>query len=82
MKLAVVTVVMAMCAGCATNHQSVPDAVLIMPDDCANRHAMENWLLRQASVSKSSIQNQHSYEHAQAQIKHRLWNLRYNCSPV
>jgi hypothetical protein len=67
--------------GCAT-HQVPPPSVQIMPNDCANRAMIIQWLSRQAAISRTPLQTQESYDQAQAQIRHRIWNMRYNCQPV
>jgi hypothetical protein len=67
--------------GCAT-HQAPPPGVQIMPNDCANRAMIIQWLSRQAAISRTPLQTQESYDQAQAQIRYRIWNMRYNCQPV
>jgi hypothetical protein len=59
-----------------------PAAVQAMPNDCANRNAMINWLSQQANISKSRFEHEETYEQAQSQIRYRIWSIRYNCQPV
>lgn len=66
-------------AGCATPQHNVPVDVAIMPNDCANRGAIERWILNQQSIPRQNFQSEQSYAQQQSQIKHRLWTLRYNC---
>jgi len=70
--------------GCAAPRDlsRVPAAVQIMPNDCANRAMLIQWLSRQAAISKSPFETQEAYDQAQAQIRYRIWNVRYNCQPV
>jgi hypothetical protein len=84
MKLAAVAIVTAMLTGCAAPRDlsRVPAAVQIMPNDCANRNMIIQWLSRQAAVSRAPFESQESYDQAQAQIRYRIWNVRYNCQPV
>jgi uncharacterized lipoprotein YajG len=84
MKLVAVAIVVAMLAGCAAPRDlsRVPAAVQIMPNDCANRTMIIQWLSRQAAISRTPFETQESYDQAQAQIRYRIWNVRYNCQPV
>jgi hypothetical protein len=84
MKLAAVAIVTAMLTGCAAPRDlsRVPAAVQIMPNDCANRNMIIQWLSRQAAISKTPFESQEAYDQAQAQIRYRIWNVRYNCQPV
>lgn len=66
---------------CATV-KDPPVAVQIMPMDCANRVAIQNWYHSQLAVPRAAFQNQTDYEATQAQIRYRLWHLRYHCQPV
>jgi hypothetical protein len=84
MKLAAVAIVTAVLTGCAAPRDltRVPPAVQIMPNDCANRNMIIQWLSRQAAISKTPFESQEAYDQAQAQIRYRIWNVRYNCQPV
>jgi hypothetical protein len=84
MKLVTVAIVAAVLTGCAAPRDlsRVPAAVQVMPNDCANRAMLIQWLSRQAAISKHPFENQESYDQAQAQIRYRIWTVRYNCQPV
>jgi hypothetical protein len=70
-------------AGCAAPRSDrMPMSVQAMPNDCANRGAIINWLTQQAAISRHPMESQESYEQAQRQIRHRIWNIRYNCQPA
>ena len=84
MKLVAVAIVAAVLTGCAAPRDltRVPPAVQIMPNDCANRNMIIQWLSRQAAISKTPFESQEAYDQAQAQIRYRIWTVRYNCQPV
>ena len=70
-------------AGCAAPRSDrMPMSVQVMPNDCANRAAIINWLTQQAAISRHPMETQESYEQAQRQIRYRIWNIRYNCQPA
>lgn len=83
MRMFLALVVAAVLTGCAVPraHQP-PMAVRVMPNDCANRGVIVNWLTQQAAVPKSSLESQQSYDQTQRQIRHRIWTIRYNCQPA
>jgi hypothetical protein len=68
--------------GCMSVIQRPPPAVLAMPNDCANRQALINWLETQSSIPRQAFESEKHYEHTRSQIRHRLWHVRYNCQPV
>lgn len=84
MKLVAIMISAAMLTGCAAPRDlsRVPAAVQIMPTDCANRVMLIQWLSRQAAIARAPFESQESYDQAQAQIRHRIWSVRYNCQPV
>jgi hypothetical protein len=53
-----------------------------MPTDCANRVAIINWYETQLAVPRQPLQNERAYEDYRAQIRYRIWHLRYHCQPV
>ena len=67
--------------GCAT-HQVPPPSVQVMPTDCANRVSIVNWLESQARHPRQSFESQQHYEQNRAEIRSRIWHLRYRCQPV
>jgi hypothetical protein len=79
MKTVFVTAVFALTlVGCA-NVQPPVDVQLI-PDDCANQTRIIRWLEDQAqAVSKNSSTEYRQYH---AQVKNRIWMLRYRCNPA
>jgi hypothetical protein len=68
--------------GCSTYDQRVPASVAVMPTDCANRVAIINWYQTQLAVPRQPLQNERAYEDYRAQIRYRIWHLRYHCQPV
>lgn len=64
--------------GCA-NIQPPVDVRLI-PDDCTNQTRIVRWLEDQARAVSSNSNPQYQQYHAQ--IKTRIWLIRYNCNPV
>jgi uncharacterized lipoprotein YajG len=84
MKLIAIAASVALLTACAAPRDlsRVPAAVQIMPNDCANRTVLINWLGRQAAIAKAPFETQESYDQAQAQIRYRIWTVRYNCQPV
>jgi hypothetical protein len=81
MKLIVILATMAL-VGCASQSHHVPPAVAAMPNDCANRQAIVNWLETQARIPRQAFESEKHYEQTRSQIRHRLWHVRYNCQPV
>ena len=84
MKLIAIAASVALLTACAAPRDlsRVPASVQIMPNDCANRVMLIQWLSRQAAISKTPFETQEAYDQAQAQIRHRIWTVRYNCQPV
>lgn len=69
-------------SGCAMPlAQRPPPAVLAMPNDCANRVAIINWLTRQSQTPRQ-FEPEQDYENRMSEIRKRMWNLRYHCQPV
>jgi hypothetical protein len=52
---------------------SPPVDVSLIPNDCANQQRIVRWL---------ESQSQGEWNEHVAQIKGRIWNLRYTCNPV
>ena len=80
MKLLVILTA-ALLVGCAS-HTPAPIDVQAMPNDCANRQAMINWLTREANVPKQTFESQEAYEQSRARIRAKMWTVRYHCQPV
>ena len=68
--------------GCSTAHRPPPTDVRLIPNDCANRHLIENYLTQQAQQPRSTFETEKDYERSRAEIRHRIWGMRYNCNPV
>lgn len=84
MKLIAIATSVALLTACAAPRDltRVPASVQIMPTDCANRVMLIQWLSRQAAIARAPFESQESYDQTQAQIRHRIWTVRYNCQPV
>lgn len=82
MKAIVPVILSAVLTGCAVPSARPPTAVQIMPNDCANRTAIINWLTHQAAIPRQPFESEYNYEQSRAQIRHRIWNVRYNCQRV
>jgi hypothetical protein len=83
MRIVLALLAAAALAGCAAPRSDrMPMSVQAMPNDCANRAAIINWLTQQAAISRHPMETQESYEQAQRQIRYRIWNIRYNCQPA
>ena len=78
-KLFVLALATAM-AGCAHN-ATPPLDVSQIPNDCANRNAIIRWLTTQAAIPRQPLERQEDYERHRASIRHRIWDMRYNCQP-
>ena len=67
--------------GCAQAPR-MPVDVSLIPNDCANRHAITGWLESVARTPKPYFQSEQDYEQHISQVKNRLWSVRYYCEPV
>lgn len=81
MKL-IAPLLLSLLVGCASQSYTPPVSVAAMPNDCANRQAIVNWLETQARVPRQAFESEKHYEQTRSQIRHRLWHVRYNCQPV
>jgi hypothetical protein len=68
--------------GCASQNYTPPASVAAMPNDCANRQAIINWLETQSAIPRQAFESEKNYEQTRSQIRHRLWYVRYSCQPV
>ena len=73
---------LALLSGCAYHNPSPPISVQAMPNDCANRAAIINWLTREANVPQQMLESKESYERHRGEIRAKIWTVRYNCQPV
>jgi hypothetical protein len=60
--------------GCASRVPAPPMSVQAMPNDCANRVAIINWL--------SDLERKQTDERYRGEIRAKIWTVRYNCQPV
>lgn len=74
--------VLAVLVGCAAPNRPIPASIAAMPNDCANRQALIDWLETQGSIPRQAFESEKHYEQTRSQIRHRLWHVRYNCQPV
>ena len=81
MKL-ITPLLLSLLVGCASQSRMLPASVAAMPNDCANRQAIVNWLETQAQIPRQAFESEKHYEQTRSQIRHRLWHVRYNCQPV
>lgn len=81
MKSIALVTVMVCVAGCATN-RSPPISVRMVPNDCANREMIINYLSQEAAQPRGTFETEKDYERTRAEIRHRIWDVRYNCQPV
>lgn len=65
-------------SGCA--NVQPPVDVRLIPDDCANQVRIIRWLEEQAQAVASKPTTEYRQYHAQ--VKNRIWMLRYRCNPA
>ena len=68
--------------GCVSVVQRAPLDVSQIPNDCANRNAIVNWLEQNARVPQQTTESKEDYERSRGQIRSRIWSMRYTCQPV
>ena len=68
--------------GCAHHSTSPPLNVAMVPNDCANRELIVNWLSSQAAVPKQTLETEQEYERNRSAIRAKIWVMRYHCQPV
>ena len=68
--------------GCVSVVQRAPLDVSQIPNDCANRNAIIGWLEQNARVPQQTMESKEDYERSRAQIRSRIWSMRYTCQPV
>lgn len=67
--------------GCATSTRAPVDVALI-PNDCANRHAIIAWLDGLKRAAPAPLQDLSEHENQQRSYRARIWHLRYHCQPA
>lgn len=83
MKKYIVLLTAVLSAGCQTyNTGRVPEAVAVMPNDCANFRAIETYLIELTEADKMPLMSEEQYETKKSYYKRALWQLRYNCNPA
>ena len=83
MKKYIVILTAVLSAGCQTyNTGRVPEAVAVMPNDCANFRAIETYLIELTEAEKVPLMSEEQYETKKSYYKRALWQLRYNCNPT
>jgi hypothetical protein len=83
MKLVIAVLAVVSLSGCAMPiQQTPPPSVQAMHTDCANRVSVINWLEQQSQHPRQSFESRENYEHNRAEIRHRIWHMRYRCQPV
>ena len=83
MKKVIALLAVAVLSGCAMPiQQTPPPSVQVMPTDCANRVTVINWLEQQSQHPRQSFESRENYERNRAEIRHRIWHMRYRCQPV
>ena len=68
--------------GCVSVIQRAPMDVSMIPNDCANRASIIRWLEQNAQVPQQNSESKEDYERSRAQIRSRIWSMRYTCQPV
>ena len=68
--------------GCVSVVQRAPLDVSQIPNDCANRASIIRWLEQNAQVPQQTTESKEDYERSRAQIRSRIWSMRYTCQPV
>lgn len=81
MKSIALVMAMACVAGCA-NNRAPPVDVRLIPNDCVNRQLIIDYLTEQAALPRGHLESQKDYERTRAEIRSRIWTMRYYCQPV
>lgn len=79
-KLAILVAAVA-ASGCAVK-TAPPVDVRLVPNDCANRQMIINYLESQARQPRAALESETDYERTRSEIRHRIWTVRYHCQPV
>jgi len=70
-------------SGCTVyNDRSIPVEVSIMPNDCANQQAIQNWLNYQIKQEPALLMDKELYVQQQRVLKHKKWELTSHCNSV
>jgi len=82
MKKLLIALLAVAATGCVSVVQRAPLDVSQIPNDCANRNAIVNWLEQNARVPQQTTESKEDYERSRGQIRSRIWSMRYTCQPV
>lgn len=69
-------------SGCAYHNMTPPVDVRLIPNDCLNQQMIVNYLIQQTQRPRQMLETESDYERHRAEIRNRIWNVRYNCNPV
>ena len=69
-------------SGCAYHNMTPPVDVRLIPNDCLNQQMIVNYLIDQTQRPKQMFETENDYERHRAEIRNRIWNMRYHCNPV
>jgi hypothetical protein len=68
--------------GCAHHNITPPVDVRLIPNDCSNQQMIVNYLIQQSRRPRQMFESEKEYELTRAEIRSRIWNVRYHCNPV
>ena len=69
-------------SGCAYHNMTPPVDVRLIPNDCLNQQMIVNYLVQQSQRPRQMFESEKEYELTRAEIRSRIWNVRYHCNPV
>ena len=69
-------------SGCAYHNVRPPVDVRLIPNDCSNQQMIVNYLTQQSQRGRQMFETERDYEAHIAEIRGRIWNVRYHCNPV
>ena len=69
-------------SGCAYHDITPPVDVRMIPNDCVNQRLIVNYLNQQAQRPRQLLESERDYEIHRAEIRSRIWNVRYHCNLV
>jgi len=73
----------AVLTGCVSTYRTADISELSqIPDDCANKAMIINWLEFQIKIPKPITVREDIYEAQISALKTKLWRLHYICQPV
>lgn len=69
-------------AGCAHHNITPPVDVRLVPNDCANQQMIVNYLSQVAQQPRQMFETEKDHEIRRAEVRQRIWTMRYHCNPV